>query len=75
MSGFGLSKLYELLGDGRIKSILVDGKRLVSVESIENLGAEAATPPAPGTVHMRRGGPGRGHKGPMAVAAAGSKAA
>jgi hypothetical protein len=31
------SKLYEWIGNGRIKSIKVDGKRLISVESLKNL--------------------------------------
>jgi hypothetical protein len=52
--------MYELLNTGRVRSILLDGKRLVDLDSIENLDVVAATPPAPaGTVVMKRGGPGR----------------
>jgi hypothetical protein len=60
MSGVGMTKMYELINTGRVRSILLDGKRLVDLDSIENLDVVAATPPAPlGTVAMRRGGPGR----------------
>jgi hypothetical protein len=34
----GLTKLYELIGDGRLVTKRVDGMRLVSVASIEALG-------------------------------------
>jgi hypothetical protein len=59
MSGLGLTKMYELLRTGRVRSILLDGKRLVDLDSIENLDVVATIPPAPGSVAMRRGGPGR----------------
>jgi hypothetical protein len=38
MSGTGMTKLYQWIGNGRITSIKVDGKRLISVESLKNLG-------------------------------------
>jgi hypothetical protein len=60
MCGVGLNKFYQLINTGRVRSILLDGKRLIALESIENLDVVAATPPLPpGTVPMRRGGPGR----------------
>jgi hypothetical protein len=70
MSGIGTTKFYELINTGRVRSILLDGKRLVDLDSIENLDVVAATPPAPGSVAMRRGGPGRPRKGIDAVGAA-----
>jgi hypothetical protein len=72
-----MTKMYELLNTGRVRSILLDGKRLVDLDSIENLDVVAATPPAPaGTVAMRRGGPGRkkGSHTPDAPAPAGGGA-
>jgi hypothetical protein len=69
--------MYELLNTGRVRSILLDGKRLVDLDSIENLEVVAATPPAPpGTVQMRRGGPGRkkGSHTPVAPAPVGVSA-
>jgi hypothetical protein len=36
--GCGLTKLYELIGDGRLVTKKIDGMRLVSVASIERLG-------------------------------------
>jgi hypothetical protein len=60
MSGIGINKMYSLINTGRVRSILLDAKRLIHRESIENLDVVAATPPLPpGSVVMRRGGPGR----------------
>jgi hypothetical protein len=58
-SGIGITKLYELIRTGRVSSILLDGKRLIDAESVDNLADVAATPPTVGKVVMRRGGPGR----------------
>jgi hypothetical protein len=70
MSGIGLTKMYELLRTGRVRSILLDGKRLVDLDSIEAMDVVAATLPAPGTVVMRRGGPGRSRGRPLGQPAA-----
>jgi hypothetical protein len=60
ISSVGINKMYSLINSGRVKSVLLDGKRLIDRESIENIEAIAAAPPLPpGTVPMRRGGPGR----------------
>jgi hypothetical protein len=47
MSGIGINKMYSLINTGRLRSILLDGKRLIALESIENLDVVAATPPLP----------------------------
>jgi hypothetical protein len=36
---FGLTKCYDLIKTGQLKSIKVDGMRLVDISSIERLGA------------------------------------
>jgi hypothetical protein len=38
LGGFGLTRCYELINDGTLKTIKVGGMRLVSVASIERLG-------------------------------------
>jgi excisionase family DNA binding protein len=38
LGGFGLTRCYELIDSGKLKSIKVGGMRLVSVASIESLG-------------------------------------
>jgi hypothetical protein len=38
IGGFGLTSCYEMMNSGVLKSVRVDGKRLVSVASIEQLG-------------------------------------
>jgi hypothetical protein len=38
IGGFGLTRCYELMNSGKLKSVRVDGMRLVSVESIRSLG-------------------------------------
>jgi hypothetical protein len=69
MSGIGINKLYSLINTGRLKSILLDGKRLIATESIERLDIVANTPPLPpGSVVMRRGGPGRPKRSAAPVA-------
>jgi excisionase family DNA binding protein len=40
--GIGRTKLYELLGNGTLKSITVGKRRLISLRSIEELGSEGA---------------------------------
>ena len=44
LSGTGMTTLYQWIGSGRVESIKVGGKRLISVASIRRLGqgAEAA---------------------------------
>ena len=37
MCGLSRSKIYQCLGDGRLRSTKVDGRRLVSVESLRQL--------------------------------------
>jgi hypothetical protein len=37
-----LSRLYELMGSGTLRNTKIDGMRLVSVASIEQLGAASA---------------------------------
>ena len=47
IGGFGLTRCYELINDGQLKTRKVGGMRLVSVASIKALGAtagEAGTP-------------------------------
>ena len=46
MLDMGVTKLYELIGDGRLVTRRVDGMRLVSVASIEKLGGQPDTPAA-----------------------------
>jgi hypothetical protein len=41
IAGIGLTKIYELINDGRLVTKKVDGMRLVSVASIQNLGEAA----------------------------------
>ena len=38
MAGCGLTKFYEFINDGRVKTKKVDGMRLCEVASIERLG-------------------------------------
>jgi excisionase family DNA binding protein len=33
-TGFGETKIYEMIGDGRLQSKKIDGKRLIHVKSI-----------------------------------------
>lgn len=41
LSGLGNTKIYELIGNGRLKSSMVDGKRLINFASLKSLvGAE-----------------------------------
>jgi hypothetical protein len=40
MAGCGLTKFYEFINDGRVKTKKVDGMRLCEVASIERLGTE-----------------------------------
>jgi hypothetical protein len=44
---FGLTKLYELLNSGRIRSKRVDGMRLVDLESCQSLGEQVAPKQTP----------------------------
>jgi hypothetical protein len=37
LSGIGKTKFYELMADGRIKTLQIDGKRLVNYASLEAL--------------------------------------
>jgi hypothetical protein len=37
MSGLGKTKLHELMADGRVASVKIDGKRLVRVDSLQEL--------------------------------------
>jgi hypothetical protein len=46
MADIGLTRLYELINDGTLKTRKVGGMRLVSVESIKALGTDAGTPVA-----------------------------
>jgi hypothetical protein len=39
IGGFGLTRCYELINDGTLKTTKVGGMRLVSIESIKTLGA------------------------------------
>jgi hypothetical protein len=41
IGGFGLTRCYELINDGKLKTAKVGGMRLVSVESIKALGDAA----------------------------------
>jgi hypothetical protein len=41
MAGCGLTKFYELMNSGKIKSVKVDGMRLAEVASIKALGTAA----------------------------------
>ena len=41
MAGCGLTKFYELMNSGKIKSVKVDGMRLAEVASIKALGTTA----------------------------------
>jgi hypothetical protein len=41
IGGFGLTRCYELINDGQLKTRKVGGMRLVSVASIKTLGATA----------------------------------
>ena len=38
IASVGTTKLYEWIGNGRVRSIRVDGKRLIEVESLRRLG-------------------------------------
>jgi hypothetical protein len=38
LGGFGLTRCYELINNGILETVKVDGMRLVSVASIERLG-------------------------------------
>jgi hypothetical protein len=38
IGGFGLTRCYELINDGKLKTAKVGGMRLVSIESIKALG-------------------------------------
>jgi hypothetical protein len=40
IGGFGLTRCYELINSGRLKTVKEGGMRLVSVESIKALGVE-----------------------------------
>jgi len=40
IGGFGLTRCYELINDGQLKTRKVGGMRLVSVASIKALGAD-----------------------------------
>jgi hypothetical protein len=42
IGGFGLTRCYELIKDGQLRTRKVGGMRLVSVASIKALGADAA---------------------------------
>ena len=42
IGGFGLTRCYQLIADGSLKTVRVGGMRLVSIESIKALGADAA---------------------------------
>jgi excisionase family DNA binding protein len=39
LSGIGRTMLYELIAAGRLKSIKIQGKRLISFASLEELGS------------------------------------
>ena len=41
LGGFGLTRCYELINGGQLKTRKVGGMRLVSVASIEDIGTEA----------------------------------
>jgi hypothetical protein len=41
IGGFGLTKAYSLINDGRLVTKKIDGMRLVSVASIKALGSKA----------------------------------
>ena len=43
IGGFGLTRCYELINDGKLKTAKVGGMRLVSVASIKSLGADAGS--------------------------------
>jgi len=42
IGGFGLTRCYQLINDGSLKTAKVGGMRLVSIDSIKALGADAA---------------------------------
>ena len=42
IGGFGLTRCYELINDGKLKTAKIGGMRLVSIASIRALGADAA---------------------------------
>ena len=42
IGGFGLTRCYQLINDGSLKTVRVGGMRLVSIDSIKALGADAA---------------------------------
>lgn len=42
IGGFGLTKCFELIASGQLVSRKIDGMRLVSVQSIEELGQDKA---------------------------------
>lgn len=42
MTGLGLTTLYAMLGDGRLRSTKIGGRRLIFVDSIEKALTEAA---------------------------------
>jgi excisionase family DNA binding protein len=37
ISGLGLTKIYELINDGRLETVKVDNRRLVNYESLKSL--------------------------------------
>jgi hypothetical protein len=54
-SGLGRTKLYELMDDGRLESVKIDGRRLIVWASLEKLLAPEPTPgPAPDKGGQRR---------------------
>jgi hypothetical protein len=55
VSGLGRTKIYELMHDGRLQSVTVDGRRLIVWASLEKLLAPEPTPgPAPDKGGQRR---------------------
>jgi hypothetical protein len=77
MSGIGSTKMNQLIREGRVHSVLLDGKRLVDLEDLANLDQVAARLPAPaGSVPMLKAGPGRPKKiAPEAASAASGRVA
>ncbi len=43
ISGLGLTKIYELINDGRLETVKVDNRRLVIYESLKSLLSGAVT--------------------------------
>jgi len=37
LSGLGLSKIWQLIGDGRLESKRLDGRRMISYQSLKRL--------------------------------------